>query len=198
MIQCRPARSITDRVAGFITLLNGCGGTSLFSYCPANRLPPGPPRLAPARSESGLSRPLPAPGSFDARQHRDLASLGNRVLPRCCRVHSLPRRGDIIITAAPPGERRSSCRRPWREGDTRLSPGTTRGRGSGILASFSGAELATAARATIGSESLSVIVIRVNSDKHAARTEKEQLVARMSRWRQCQRKNKVIKRIGNQ
>ena len=54
-----------------------------FHEFPASRLPPGPPRLAPARSEAALSRPLPAPWPSDARQHHDLASLGNRVLPRC-------------------------------------------------------------------------------------------------------------------
>ena len=37
-------------------------------------------RLTPARFDEALSRPLPAPGPSDARQHRDLAPLGNRVL----------------------------------------------------------------------------------------------------------------------
>ncbi|HQC13147.1 MAG TPA: hypothetical protein PKY15_07285 [Methanoregulaceae archaeon] len=58
----------------------------------------------------------------------------------------------------------------------------------GFWQCFSGAELAAAARATEGSESLSVNMIRVNSDEQSATNVEEYLALRSSRRREFQRK----------
>jgi len=94
------------------------------------------------------------------------------------------RRGGILLTASPLGEEEPDPRGAERGGYSPIPRRDARAGVWDVWRRISGAGLAAAARATIGSESLSVIVFRVNSDEQSA---KQSVRSGMDQAMRCER-----------